>query len=100
MAKSLGRLVVDLCPIEALAGSNQLPISTVARLDEAALRLERRHVAACELLRHLGKRRASRGKAFDQSLIDRLALSVRFAPILLLISGLPRPSAPRAEILR
>ena len=48
----------------------------IARLDEAALRLECGDVGSCELFRNLGKRRATGGEPLDQPLVDRLAFAI------------------------
>ena len=53
----------------------------VARLDEAALRLERGDIGAGELLGDFGERRAAGGEALDQPLVDGLAFAVLLAAI-------------------
>ena len=56
-------------------------IRAVARLDEAALGLERARSARASCSRHFGESGPTRGKALDQALVDRLALAIPFAAV-------------------
>src|SRR6476646_2454695 len=53
----------------------------ITRLDEAALRFQRCDIGARELFRDLAKRRAARGEALNETLVDRLAFAVLLLPV-------------------